>query len=249
MSNSIPKWDDTREATLKKVVGTTSPVSAVLVNKAAETLGTTDRSVASKLRKMGYEVESMAAVRTKSYTAAQEAEINSFLDANPQKYTYAEIAAAVLGGVKSPKEIQGKILSMDKTSLVKPTPKVEVEKKFSDAEELKLLGLIKKDMFIEDIAASMNREVNSIRGKILSLSRTNPDIKIPKQKTYKSKDAVDPITALGDVSEMTIAEISTATGKTERGVKTMLTHRGLACKDYNGAKKAEKIAAAASASA
>lgn len=248
MSKNIPKWDDAREATLKSIVGTTSPVPVAVVEKAAASLNTTERSVASKLRKMGFEVESMAQTRTKVYTADQEAEIKRFLESNPQRYTYAEIAAAVLGGSKTAKEIQGKILSMELFSLVKATPKVDVPLKYSEAEEAKLLQLISKGDFIEDIAKAMNREVNSIRGKILSLSRTNPNIKIPKQKVYKAKE-VDPIEALGDVSDMTVAEIATATGKTERGVKTMLTHRGISCKDYNGAKKAEKIAAAASASA
>ena len=44
---------------------------------------------------------------------------------------------------------------------------------------------------------------------------------------------------------MTVEDISTTIKKTERGVKTMLTHRGLDCKDYKGAKRAEKLAATA----
>ena len=247
MSNNIPKWDETREATLKSVVGTTSPVTVTLVTAAAAQLGTTERSVSSKLRKMGYEVESMAHARTKTYTEAEEAELKSFLEANPNKYTYEEIAAVVLGGSRTPKQIQGKILSMELFGLVKATPKVEAVKTYTDEEEAKLLKLLAKGGFIEDIAEAMGREVTSIRGKILSLSRTNPDITIPKQKSYKSKDAVDPIEALGDITDMTVEEIAETTGKSPRGIKTMLTRRGLTCKNYNGAKKAEKIAAAATA--
>jgi hypothetical protein len=250
MSNTLPKWDEEREATLVASVGSESPVTAATVEAAAATLETTTKSVAAKLRKMGHTVESMAKIVTKSYSEAEEAEIQSFLDANPSVYTYAEIAAAVLKGSRSTKQIQGKILSMELTSLVKPTPKVEREKVYSDAEEAKLFKMLtsNKEMFIEDIADAMGKEVPSIRGKILSITRTEAgaNIKIPKQRFYKSKDVVDPIVALGDdLSDMTVEEISKAITKTERGVKTMLTHRGLACKNYNGTKKAEKIAATA----
>jgi transcription initiation factor IIE alpha subunit len=247
--SSIPKWDDERTETLKSVVGTTSPVSVEKVKAAAEKLETNEKSIAAKLRNMGYKVDSLAIVKGKNYTEAEEAEIKSFLEANPNKYTYEEIAAAVLNGSRTAKQIQGKILSMDLYGMVKPTPKPEVVHKYTEAEEAKLLKLLSKGGFIEDIAEAMGREVNSIRGKILSLSRTNTDIKIPKQRTYKSKDVEDPIEALGDISDMTVEEISVATGKSERGVKTMLTRRGLSCKNYNGARRAEKNAEKAAAAA
>ena len=249
MSNTVPKWDDERTEKLTSIVGTTSPVTAELVTKAAEVLDTNIRSVSSKLRNLGFEVESMAQVRGKSYTEAQEAEIKSSLEANPNKYTYEEIAAAVLGGSKTAKQIQGKILSMDLFNLVRPTPQKEVEHKYSAEEEAKLLKLLANGGFIEDIANAMNREVNSIRGKVLSLRRANPDITIPKQRNVKSAETVDPIVALGDISEMSVEDIATAIGKSDRGVKTMLTRRGLSCKDYNGARRKEKAAEKAAASA
>ena len=249
MSNNVPKWNEEREATLTEIVGSTSPVTAEVVTAAAETLETTTRSVASKLRKMGFDVDSMSKNATKSYTDEQESELKSFLEKHDGQYTYAEVADAVLDGAFSTKQIQGKILSMELTSLVKPTPKAEVVKTYTDAEEAKLLGLLASgDMFIEDVAAEMGREVNSVRGKILSLSRTNDAISIPKQKNYKTKDAVDPIEALGDITDLTVEEVAEKIEKTVRGVKTMLTHRGLVCKNYDGAKRAEKIATAKAAS-
>lgn len=241
------KWNDERVALLEKAVGNESPVSADTVRSVASQLETTDKSIAAKLRKMGREVASLAKTVGKAYTEAQEAEIKSFLEANPNTYTYAEIAAAVLGGTKSAKQIQGKILSMELTSLVKPTPKVERVKTYTDAEEAKLMKLLQKGgMYIEDIADAMGREVNSIRGKILSMTRTEAGagITIPKQRNYKAKD-VDPLEALGDISEMTVEEISNKTGKTNRGIRTMLTHRAMDCADYKGSKRAEKIAASA----
>ena len=49
------------------------------------------------------------------------------------------------------------------------------------------------------------------------------------------------VDALGtDIALMTVAEIATKIDKTERGVRTLLTRRGIAVKDYDGqAKKAK----------
>ena len=249
MSNNVPKWNEEREATLTKIVGSVTPVTVAVVEDAAVKLETTTRSIASKLRKMGFEVDSVSKNATKSYTDEQEQELRSFLEKHAGQYTYAEVASAVLGGAFSTKQIQGKILSMELTDAVKPTPKAESVKTYSDAEEVKLLGLLAAgDMFIEDIADAMDRPVNSIRGKILSLSRTNDNISIPKQKNYKTKNAVDPIEALGDIAELTVEDIAEKIEKTARGVKTMLTFRGLKCKNYDGARRAEKIAVAKEAS-
>ena len=49
----------------------------------------------------------------------------------------------------------------------------------------------------------------------------------------------DPFADL-EISEMTVEEISENIGKTVRGVKTMLTRRGLASADYDGSARKEK---------
>ena len=237
---TLPKWDDERTATLVSIVGDESPVTSDTVASAAEALDTTTRSVAAKLRKMDYDVESTAKSTGKSYTEAEEAELTDFLNAHPNQFTYAEIASQVLGGSRSAKQIQGKILSMELYSLVKATEKVERPKSYTDDEEVTLLGLVRAGGFIEDIAEEMGRPVNSIRGKILSLSRVHDDITIPKQKEYATKKE-DAFTALGDVSEMSVEEIAEAIDKTPRGVKTLLTHRGIDCADYKGAARHAKI--------
>jgi hypothetical protein len=54
---------------------------------------------------------------------------------------------------------------------------------------------------------------------------------------------VDPVAALGDkLVTMKVAEIAAATGKTERGIKTLLTRRAINVADYKGADKAAKAA-------
>ena len=54
---ALPKWTDERTAALTNFVGGESPVSQATVAEAADQLETSTRSISSKLRKMGFEVE------------------------------------------------------------------------------------------------------------------------------------------------------------------------------------------------
>ena len=65
---TLPKWTDERTDELKNFVGGESPVSQDTVAGAAEQLETTTRSVSSKLRKMGYDVELASAKSTRAFT-------------------------------------------------------------------------------------------------------------------------------------------------------------------------------------
>jgi hypothetical protein len=80
----------------------------------------------------------------------------------------------------------------------------------------------------------------------LSLSRKGLIPSIPKQRDHKPQEDADVIGSL-NVAAMTVAQIAEATGKTERGVKTILTKRSLTAVDYDGAAKAAKAAAKAEA--
>jgi len=48
---------------------------------------------------------------------------------------------------------------------------------------------------------------------------------------------------LTDIGSMGVEDIAEAIGKTARGVKTMLTRRGISAADYDGAAKKEKATA------
>lgn len=245
---ALPKWTEERTAELEGFVGETDLVTVDQVNEAAAHFETTNRSVAAKLRKMGYDVESTAQAHSKSFTDEEEAQLRDFVEANEGVYTYAEIAENVFGDAGRARQVQGKLLSMELTAFVKPTPKKEVVKQYTDAEEATFIKMVEDGAFIEDIAEALGKTINSVRGKALSLTRS-AGIEMPKQKESHAKVKVDPLEALGDVSEMTVSDIAEAIGKTERGVKTMLTYRGLVASDYDGAakaaKNAEKKAAAA----
>ena len=235
---ALPKWTDERTQALVDFVGSESPISQATVANAAEELETSTRSVSSKLRKMGFEVELASASASKSFSEDQEATLRNFVTDNSGSYTYAEIASNFEGGQFSAKSIQGKILSMELTEHVKPAPKVETVRTYTPEEEGTFVDMVNGGSFVEEIAEALGKSVNSIRGKALSLLRSGEINAIPKQKETKGSSKADVLAGV-DIESLTVDEIADQIGKTVRGVKTMLTRRGLQCADYNGAAKKE----------
>jgi hypothetical protein len=233
---ALPKWTDERTQSLVDFVGSESPISQETVGNAAEHLETSTRSVSSKLRKMGFEVELASASASKSFSDEQEATLQAFVTDNSGSYTYAEIASNFEGGQFSAKSIQGKILSMELTEHVKPAPKVETVRTYTPEEESTFVEMVNGGSFVEEIADALGKSVNSIRGKALSLLRSGEINAIPKQKETKGSSKADVLADI-DITDMTVEAIADQIGKTVRGVKTMLTRRGLQCADYNGAAK------------
>ena len=192
---------------------------------------------------MGHEVELASASATRAFSDAQEATLSAFVSDNSGEYTYAEIAGHFEDGAFSPKSIQGKILSMELTGHVKPAPKVEAVRTYSPDEEVTFVSMVQDGAFVEAIAAELDRSVNSVRGKALSLLRSGEIDAIPRQETTKGASKEDPLAELTDIGSMGVEDIAEAIGKTARGVKTMLTRRGLSAADYDGAAKKEKASA------
>jgi hypothetical protein len=188
----------------------------------------------------------MAKEKVATFTDSESDALAAFVNSNAGRMTYKEIAEHFNGGQFSAKQVQGKLLALELTGMVKPAEKVEVARSYTEAEELKFISMAKSGAFIEDIAEALGKSVSSVRGKALSLTRNDQIAEIPKQKASHAKESVDPVAALGDkIATMTVAEIATAVDKTERGLKTLLTRRGIDCADYKGAAKKAKAEAKA----
>lgn len=239
-STGNKKWNDENVARLQELTAGESPVPGSVVESAAEAMGYTVRSIASKLRQLGVEVESMATAKVPAFSPEQGTALRIFLNANQGVYTYKEVAEKFMDGAFNAKQIQGKVLALELTGQVKASEKVEFARTYTPEEEATFVEMANAGSFIEDIAAALGKEVASVRGKALSLTRNGQIAKIPSQKTSHAKNDVDAVDALGDISGLTVAEIAKATDKTERGVKTLLTRRGINVKDYKGADKREK---------
>lgn len=242
------KWTEANVEQLLAIVGDASPVSVALVEQAAEALEVTTRSVASKLRQLDREVASMAKEKVATFTPEQGEALAALVKNNAGVYTYREFAEMFEDGKFSAKEVQGKLLALELTGSVKPAEKVEVARTYTADEETTFVSMANSGSFIEDIAAKLGKTISSVRGKALSLTRSGSITKIPAQKESHAKNVVDAVAELGEaIATMTVADIAKAVDKTERGVKTLLTRRGIKVADYDGAKKKEKAEAKATA--
>lgn len=248
MTEKAKKWNDETINQLMRIVGSESPVSPATVERAAEALGFTTRSIASKLRQLDVEVASLAKEKVSAFSPDESAELAEFVVANAGNLTYKDIAEHFADGKFSAKQIQGKLLALELTGSVKPAEKVEIARTYTEAEEAKFIAMAEASSYIEDIAAALNKTVASVRGKALSLTRKGQIAKIPAQRTSHAKEQVDPVAALGDkIATMTVAEIAQAVDKTERGLRTLLTRRGIKVADYDGFAKKQKAEAKAAA--
>jgi arsenate reductase-like glutaredoxin family protein len=246
MTEKAKKWSDDTVAQLLKIAGSANPVSVERVEQAAETLGVTVRSVASKLRQLDREVASMAKEKVSAFTPEQTSALAKFVNANAGVMTYKDIAETFEHGAFSAKQIQGKLLALELTGSVKPAEKVEAARTYSDQEEATFIKMAQAGKYIEEIAITLGKSIPSVRGKALSLTRKGQIDRIPTQKDSHAKNTVDPVVALGtSIASMTVAEIAKAVDKTERGLKTLLTRRGISVKDYDGAAKKAKAEAKA----
>lgn len=235
------KWTDELVAKLEQAAAQETPVSADTVRALAAEMNASDRSVAAKLRQLGHEVASMAAVKAPTFTDEQAVSLRSFVESNAGNLTYKEIAEQFQSGAFTAKQVQGKLLAMELTGMVKPAEKVEAARTYTEAEEATFISLVGAGKYIEEIAEALGKSIPSVRGKALSLSRAGTIAKIPAQKESHAKVQGDPIEALGSKLEtMTVAEIAESIDKTVRGVKTLLTRRGINVADYKGAAKKEK---------
>lgn len=235
-------WTEKRENELLAAVGDERPVTQETAAAAAKALDVSTRSISAKLRKMGQEVEK-AGPRARVFSDKQEAALVAFLNDNAGEFTYAEIAENFEGGNFSAKQIQGKVLSLELTDAVKATPKKESVKTYTDEEEETFIALAESGKFLEDIAEALNKSLASVRGKALSLNRTR-GLDIPPQRESHAAVKVDVIEELynsGKLPNLTVAEVAELSGKTVRGVKTIITRRNYVAADYKA--KPKKVAA------
>ena len=224
-------WNEENTAVLENAVAALEVIDRATQESLAEQIGTSVRSIGSKLRKMGYTNVAKAAEKAPLMTDAEVAELVEILDTNAGVYTYAEIAEVFAGGKFNTKQVQGKVLALQRTADVKAAPRKETARKYSEVEEAQFIELAKSGASVEVIADTLGRSVQQIRGKGLSLFREGKIAGIPAQAVKVGKKAEDVLAGL-DVSAMTVAEIVEKTGKSERGVKSMLTRRKLAAADY-----------------
>jgi hypothetical protein len=188
----------------------------------------------------------MATVKVAAFTPEESVSLASFVASNAGSLTYKDIAEQFADAKFSAKQIQGKLLALELTGSVKAAEKVEAARTYTEAEEATFIKMAQAGKFIEEIAVALGKEIPSIRGKALSLTRKGQIDKIPTQRDSHAKNTVDPVEALGvAIATMTVEDIAKAVDKTDRGIKTLLTRRGIKVANYDGAAKKAKAEAKA----
>ena len=233
-------WNEEVTARLVEMVEGKDLVTQEDLKEIAVELETTNRSIGSKLRKMGYNVQKASEAQKSPWSPEEQEVLVEFLEVHEGEYTYGEIAGLILDGKFTDKQVQGKILSLEMTAKVKPTPRKEVQRSYTVAEEDTYVEMTEAGAFLEDIAEALGKELSSVRGKGLSLKREGRIVDVPKQKNVSKTAKPDPLAGV-DVSGMTVDQIAEAVGKSTRGVKSMLSRRGLTCADYDGAARRSKL--------
>ena len=234
------KWNDENVATLVGLVGEIGDeVSQDLLATAADTLETTPRSIGAKLRNLGYTV-AKAAPKVSAWSESQEAALVELVNANPETFTYAELAASFENGAFTAKQIQGKLLSLELFDKIRRADKIAAPRTYTEAEEARFVELAKSGATIETLSETFNKPVASIRGKALSLLKGKIIDGMPKQEASKAKDRADIFDGL-DVASMTTEELAEKTDRSERGIKSTLSRRGISCANYDGAAKRAKL--------
>lgn len=231
------KWNEENTAQVVALASTITKYEDL--DGVAKEIGTSVRSLGSKLRSLGYDVPKKSTAST--FTDEQSDALGAFVTSNSGAFTYSEIAEQFQGGAFNAKQIQGKVLAMELTEHVKPTVHEKAPGKYSAEQEATIVSMANAGQSIEAIAEAVGAEVKSVRGKALSLLKAGAIQAIPHSttptKASAKADAFDGI----DVAGSTVAELVEATGKTERGIKAMITRRGISCKDYTPKAKKEVV--------
>ena len=182
------------------------------------------RSVTAKLRKLGYDVPKKPGAAP-VFSAEETAELSEYLQANSGNMTAEEISESFADGKFTARQINGKALSLEMTSHVKPAEKKVTPRTYSESEEEMISEMVEGGKYLEEIADAVSRTVNSVRGKLLSMGLKAP------QRDKKTTNS-DPYEGIEDMLDQTVEMLAENFDKTVRGVKTVLTRRGLACADY-----------------
>lgn len=230
------KYTDEIVARMKELAA--GGVTDEVIKSLEAEIGFPRRSITAKLRSLDFSVPTKKDEPV--FSAEETAALRSFLESNNGNLTAAEVASQFMGGKFTDRQIRGKALALELTNNLKKTPPKEKPKSYSADEESLIAKLVNEGKYLEDIAAALNKPVNSIRGKLLSM-----ELKAP-QKNKKAPTEGGSYPGLEDIAgDMTVAELvahynegNEGTPKTERGVKTALSRRGVDAKDYTSKKAA-----------
>ena len=170
------------------------------------------RSVTAKLRKLGYDVPKKPGAAP-VFSAEETDALASFLESNSGNLTAEEIADQFAAGKFTARQINGKALSLEMTSHVKPAEKKITPRTYSEEEEAKITSMVEGGSYLEEkLQTRWVVLLTPSVAKLLSMGLKAPQ---RDKKAVKS----DPYEGIEDMLDQTVEEIATSFDKTVRGVK------------------------------
>jgi hypothetical protein len=228
----MAKFEYTEDMVARMEQACSNGVTEEIIEKLCAEFEFPRRSVTAKLRKQGFDVPHKPKAAP-TFTEEETQELRDFLEANEGAYTAEEVAEQIADGKFTARQINGKALSLELTGAIKPAEKKVAPRTYTVEEEARIAEMVEGGAFIEDIAAEMNKTVQQIRGKLLSMKVTAPQ----RDKKTTKTDAYEGIEDMA--ANHTVAELAAHFDKSERGVKTVLSRRKLSAKDYTPKSAAE----------
>ena len=220
----MSKFDYTDEMVARMEAAASPEVTEAVIQELCDEFEFPRRSVTAKLRNLGFEVPKKPGAAP-VFSAEQTDALSSFLSGNSGSYTAEEIAETFADGQFTARQINGKALSLEMTQHIKPAEKKVTPKTYSAEEESTISSMVEGGSYLEEIADAVGKTVASVRGKLLSMG-----LKAPQRDKKASKS--DPYEGIDGMTDQTVEALAEHFGKTVRGVKTVLTRRGLSCADY-----------------
>jgi hypothetical protein len=220
----MSKFDYTDEMVARMESAASDRVTEDVIQELCDEFEFPRRSVTAKLRKLGFDVPKKPGAAP-VFSPEQTEALSAFLSDNSGTYTAEEIAETFSDGDFTARQINGKALSLEMTQHIKPAEKKVTPKTYTAEEEATIEAMVNESRYLEEIADSVGKTVASVRGKLLSmgLKATQRDKKASKSDPYEGIDGM---------TDQSVEALAEHFGKTVRGVKTVLTRRGLSCADY-----------------
>ena len=220
----MSKFDYTDEMVARMESAASSEVNEALIQELCDEFEFPRRSVTAKQRKLGFEVPKKPGAAP-VFSAEETEALSSFLSGNSGVHTAEEIAETFADGQFTARQINGKALSLEMTQHIKPAEKKVTPKTYTADEESTISSMVEGGSYLEEIAEAVGKTVASVRGKLLSMG-----LKAPQRDKKASKS--DPYEGIDGLTDQTVEQLAAHFGKTVRGVKTVLTRRGLSAADY-----------------
>ena len=137
----MSKFEYTEEMVAEMHEAADSGVTEDVIETLMEDFGFPRRSVTAKLRKLGYDVPKKPGAAP-VFSADETDALADFLQANSGVHTADEIAAEFADGKFTARQINGKALSLEMTSHVKPAEKKAPQRTFSEEEEGQIESMV-----------------------------------------------------------------------------------------------------------